>query len=476
MEKLNYINGEWLQSSSNSTLFNENPSEISEIVGYFQKSNVDDVNLAYLSAYKAKSEWKNKSYIQRGELLFSVAEKLKENSEEIALLISKEVGKTIDEAKGEVIRGINILKYYAGEGMRAIGENIPPSDLNGIMFTTREPLGVVGIITPWNFPLAIPLWKIAPALIFGNTIVFKPAKEASLTAIKIVECFSEAGLPKGVINLITGSSRDIGDSFVENKYLNGISFTGSDNVGKRIGRICYENGVKYQLEMGGKNPIIVSEKANVLEAVKAIVNGSYKFNGQKCTASSRVYIHEAVYENVKTQLINEIMKIKIGDSTNPENWMGPSNNKNQFDSVVSYIEEAKLEGINLLYGGGNDKQKGYFIEPTVFEVDDNNLKIVQEEVFGPVITIMKYSTFEEAIKLSNETKYGLSASLFSNDIKEILQFIREIEAGMVRVNSETTGVELQAPFGGMKESSSFSREQGRAAMDFYTSIKTVFIK
>lgn len=476
MEYLNYINGEWMKSFSNSTLSNENPSNYKEVIGSFQSSNEEDVDLAFSSAHKAKSIWKKTSYQQRGEILYATADRLKEKSEEIALLISKEVGKTIDEAKGEVNRGINILKYFAGEGMRSIGENIPPTDLNGMMFTTREPLGVVGIITPWNFPLAIPLWKIAPALIFGNTVVFKPAKEASLTAVKIVECFAEAGIPNGVINLITGSSRVIGDKIVENKYLNGLSFTGSDNVGKRIGRICYENGVKYQLEMGGKNPIIISEKADLAEAVQAIISGAFKFNGQKCTATSRVYIHESIYEDVKERLLSEASKIKIGDSTDPNNWMGPSNNKNQFESVVSYIEEAKADGISLLYGGENNNENGYFIEPTIFEVENNQLKLVQEEIFGPVISIMKYSTFDEAIALSNETKYGLSASLFSNDIKEIMQFVRDIEVGMVRVNAETSGVELHAPFGGLKDSSSYSREQGRAAMDFYTSIKTVFIK
>lgn len=476
MENLNYINGEWTKSSSNSTLSNVNPSNYKEVIGYFQSSNEEDVNLAFSSAHNSKKGWKRTSYAQRGEILYAVADRLKAKSEEIALLISKEVGKTIDEAKGEVNRGINILKYFAGEGMRSIGENIPPTDMNGMMYTTREPLGVVGIITPWNFPLAIPLWKIAPALIFGNTVVFKPAKEASLTAVKIVECFSEAGIPNGVINLITGSSREIGDTIVEHKYLNGLSFTGSDNVGKRIGRICYENGVKCQLEMGGKNPIIISEKANIQEAVSAIISGAFKFNGQKCTATSRVYIQDSIYDQVKELLLTEVSTIKIGDATDPNNWMGPSNNKGQFDSVVAYIEEAKQDGITLLHGGQKPNENGYFIEPTIFEVDNNQLKLVQEEIFGPVITIMKYTTFDEAIALSNETKYGLSASLFSSDIKEILQFIREIEAGMVRINAETSGVELQAPFGGLKESSSHSREQGRAAMDFYTSIKTVFIK
>ncbi|MED4552954.1 MULTISPECIES: aldehyde dehydrogenase family protein [Lysinibacillus] len=476
MIKQNYLNGQWVTSDSKETLYNVNPSNIKEVLGEYQNSNEADVNAAFNFANEAKKKWRRLSYLQRAEYLYKTAQILLEKADEIAALLSKEVGKTIDESKGEVIRGVNILRYFAGEGYRAIGENIPPSDADGTMYTMREPLGVVGIISPWNFPCAIPLWKTAPALIFGNTVVLKPAKEASLTAIKIVECFDEAGLPEGVLNLVTGEGRVIGDLILNNQHLNAISFTGSNGVGKHIGKICNERGIKCQLEMGGKNPIVVSEKANLELAVTGILNGAFKFTGQKCTACSRVYVQSSIYEKVKSSILTKIKNINVGDAINPNSWMGPSSNLNQYETVKKYVTEAISNGNTLLVGGNFEDTKGYFSEPTIFEIYNNKEKIVQEEIFGPVLALMKFENLNDAIELCNDSIYGLSASLYSENINEILMFIRDIECGMVRINSETSGVELQAPFGGMKESSSHSREQGRAAVEFYTSIKTVFVK
>lgn len=477
---LNYINGEWMPASTGKVDASINPANKNEIVGYIQKSGKEDLDHAVAAAKKAQILWKKLSGAARGEYLYKIANVLEKHLDEIAETMTQEMGKTFPEAKGETARGVAILRYYAGEGMRKIGEVIPSTDSEALMFTARTPLGVVGVITPWNFPVAIPIWKMAPALIYGNTVVLKPAHETAVTAAKVVACIHEAGLPAGVVNMVTGSGSVIGQGIIDHPDINGITFTGSDTVGKLVGQGALARGAKYQLEMGGKNPVIVAADADLDLAVDATISGGLRSTGQKCTATSRVIIQSAVYEEFKEKLLNKVKSLKVGYGLDGETWMGPCASESQLNTVLSYIDKGLLEGATLLYGGnrleGEELEHGFYVQPTLFENVKSYMTIAQEEIFGPVLALIKVDTFEEALTIANDVKYGLSASIFTRNIGNMLSFINDMDAGLVRVNSESAGVELQAPFGGMKQSSSHSREQGQAAIEFFTSIKTVFIK
>ncbi len=477
---LNYIGGEWKASPSAETEASINPANVNDVVGYIQKSTAEDLNEAVAAAKAAQKAWWKLSGAERGNYLYKAADILESRLDEIAESLTREMGKTLPEAKGETARGVAILRYYAGEGMRKTGDVIPSTDAGALMFTTRAPLGVVGVITPWNFPVAIPIWKIAPALIYGNTVVFKPAQEAAVTAAKVVECLAEAGIPKGVVNFVTGSGSVIGQGIVDHPDINGVTFTGSDTVGKAVGQGALARGAKYQLEMGGKNPVIVAEDADLDLAVEATISGGLRSTGQKCTATSRVLVHRDVYDAFKEKLLAKVKEITVGNGLEDGIWMGPSSSKKQLDTVLYYIEKGKEEGAKLLYGGnrltGEKYDNGYFVEPTIFENVSNDMTIAQEEIFGPVLALIKVDSVEEALQIANNVKFGLSASIFTTNIQKMLTFIDEIESGLVRINAESAGVELQAPFGGMKQSSSHSREQGEAAKEFFTSIKTVFVK
>lgn len=475
----NFINNEWKESASGKFIESINPAT-KEAVGYVQKSTEEELNQAVEAASKAKKAWRKLGQAARGQLLFQAANILESRLDEIAESMTREMGKTLPEAKGETARGIAILRYYAGEGMRKDGDVIPSTDKDALMFTKRAPLGVVGVITPWNFPVAIPIWKIAPALVYGNTVVFKPASEAAVTAAKVVECFAEAGFPEGVFNFVTGSGSVVGQGLIEHPKLNAITFTGSESVGQGVAKAAAARGIKFQLEMGGKNPVIVTKNANLDLAVEAVISGGFRSSGQKCTASSRVIVESEVYNEFKQKLVEASEKITIGNGLEEGIWMGPCASESQFNTFNKYIDIGKNEGARLVHGGevltGGEYDKGFFVKPAIFEEVTPEMSIAQEEIFGPVIALIRAVDLEEAIDLANNTKYGLSASIFTSDISSILEFIDEIEAGLVRINAESAGVELQAPFGGMKSSSTGSREQGEAAKEFYTAIKTVFIK
>ncbi|OLS40774.1 alpha-ketoglutaric semialdehyde dehydrogenase GucD [Bacillus sp. MRMR6] len=477
---LNYIDGTWTNSCSDKTYGSINPANKHEIVGYIQVSSQKDLDGAVKAAKNAKKAWRKLSGAARGEFLYKVADIMEKRIEDISQTMTREMGKTLPEAKGETARGVAILRYYAGEGMRKIGDLIPSTDSEALMFTTRAPLGVVGVITPWNFPVAIPIWKMAPALIYGNTVVLKPAQETSVTAVKVIECFHDAGLPKGVVNLVTGSGSVIGQGLIHHKDINGITFTGSDQVGKKVGEGAFARGAKYQLEMGGKNPVIVAADADLDLAVEATISGGLRSTGQKCTATSRVIVLSEVYDEFKQKLIEKVKEIKAGNGLENDTWMGPCASESQLNSVLSYIEKGISEGATLLYGGkrltDNGLDHGFYIEPTVFENVSPSMTIFQEEIFGPVLALIKVDSLETAVEVANDVKFGLSASIFTRNIGNMLSFIEDMEAGLVRINAESAGVELQAPFGGMKQSSSHSREQGQAAIEFFTSIKTVFVK
>jgi acyl-CoA reductase-like NAD-dependent aldehyde dehydrogenase len=477
---LNYINGEWVSSSTGKVDASINPANKNEIVGYLQKSAKEDLDLAVEAATVAQVKWRKLSGVARGEYLYKMANVLEKHLDEVAESMTVEMGKTFAEAKGETARGVAILRYYAGEGMRKIGDVIPASDSEALMFTTRTPIGVVGVITPWNFPVAIPIWKMAPALIYGNTIILKPAQETAVTAAKVIECMHEAGIPAGVVNLVTGNGSVIGQGIIDHPGINGITFTGSDTVGKLVGQGAFARGAKYQLEMGGKNPVIVAADADLDLAVDATISGGLRSTGQKCTATSRVIVQSAVYDQFKAKLLAKVKELKVGNGMQGDTWMGPCASQSQLDTVLSYIEKGQNEGATLLFGGnrveGEGLEHGFYVQPTLFEDVKTNMTIAQEEIFGPVLALIKVDTFEEAINIANDVKFGLSASVFTKDIGNMLSFIKDMEAGLVRVNYESAGVELQAPFGGMKQSSSHSREQGQAAIEFFTSIKTIFIK
>ncbi|MBS4224331.1 alpha-ketoglutaric semialdehyde dehydrogenase GucD [Lederbergia citrea] len=475
----NYVAGEWKAAASGKTRDIINPAT-QEIVGKSPVSSLEDLDQAVQAASEARIEWSRLSGAARGDYLYKAANIIEERLNDIATTMTKEMGKTLPEAKGETARGVAILRYYAGEGMRKVGDVIPSTDSEAFMFTKRVPLGVVGIITPWNFPVAIPIWKMAPALIYGNTVVIKPASETAITAAKVIECFHDAGLPKGVVNMMTGSGSVIGEGIVNHPGINGISFTGSDVVGKGIAKGAVERGAKFQLEMGGKNPVIIASDADLDKAVEGTISGAFRSTGQKCTATSRVLVHSSIKQAFTDKLISAIQDIKIGNGLEEGIWMGPCSSEAQMDTVLSYIEKGKSEGAKLIYGGnrleGSAYNQGFYVEPTIFDEVDSGMQIAQEEIFGPVIALISFNDIEEAFNLANDTPFGLSASIYTENIGAMLKFIDQVDAGLVRINAETAGVELQAPFGGMKQSSSHSREQGEAAIEFYTSIKTVFVK
>lgn len=476
----NYIGGLWKAPTAGRRMPSINPVCRNEVVGQVPASDLNDLNEAVSAAIGARRAWRKMTGAQRGALLFKAADLLESRMDKIGRAMTREMGKTLAEAKGETARGAAILRYYAGEGMRPVGDVIPSTDAEALMYTTRVPLGVVGVISPWNFPVAIPVWKMAPALIYGNSVVWKPAAETAVTAALVMECFVEAGFPAGVINMVIGDGAVIGQGIAEHPGINGVTFTGSNVVGKRVGQTVLARGAKYQLEMGGKNPIIVAADADLDLAVEATISGGLRSTGQKCTATSRVIVVSNVYETFKAKLLEKVSALRIGDGLHAETWLGPCASEKQYDTVKRYIRKGVEEGAVLLTGGDAPEdpalKDGFFVKPAVFDRVTPSMTIAREEIFGPVLALIEASDLDEAIELANDTEYGLSASLYTRDLRNVLAFVEEVEAGLVRVNAETAGVELQAPFGGMKNSSSHSREQGQAAIEFYTSVKTVFIK
>ncbi|HWK23344.1 MAG TPA: aldehyde dehydrogenase family protein [Ureibacillus sp.] len=449
-----------------------NPANPSHCVGEIALSTLEDVVKETEKAKQAFMQWSKTSPVERGEILRKAADLIEENIELIAQTATNEMGKTFLELTGEVKRGATILRYFAQEGMRAIGEMLPSANPSNVLYSLRVPVGVVGAITPWNFPVAIPLWKIAPALIYGNSVVWKPAIENGLTAQLIVECFEKAGLPENTLVLLQGGA-DIGSAIVENKHISAITFTGSNAVGQIIAKQAVALNKKYQLELGGKNAAIVLQDADLKQAAKLVIEGAMKQTGQRCTATSRVYIEEAVYEETLKLLCHEVAQIKLGIK------MGPIVSKAQYEKILGYIEQAKDQGAQIITGGKAgttpDLNEGYFIEPTILTNVTQDMSIMKEEVFGPVVAVMKVADYEEALAFTNDSAFGLSASLFTSTIQHAFDFINRVEVGLVQINGETGGAEPQAPFGGMKSSSSGSREQGQAAKEFFTTYKTVTI-
>jgi aldehyde dehydrogenase (NAD+) len=473
----NYINGEW-RSPVKGTFASTNPANCRDVIGEFAASTVDDVRSAVDAAHAAQPEWMSRSGWSRGEYLRKAADILETRLEDVAAAMVRENGKTIAEARGETARGVALLRFYASEGVRSVGEVIPSVNPRTLIYTTRVPLGVVSLVTPWNFPIAIPIWKMAPALVYGNTVVFKPASATPHCGVLVTQLFERAGIPQGVVNLVTGGGGTVGEELVRNPKVHGISFTGSNAIGRRIAGWAAGRGLKYQLEMGGKNPAIVMPDCNLDQAVTLTLRGAFGYAGQKCTATSRAIVLDAVYDAFAEKVTAGARDLKVGAGSDESTFVPPVVSREQRESILSAIEKGRSEA-RLLCGGGVPQgeayRDGFYVEPTIFSDVRPESTLAKEEIFGPVLALMRARDLDEAIRLANDVQYGLSATIFTRDLNAVQDYCGRIEAGVVKVNSETAGIEPQAPFGGLKESSSHSREQGRAAMEFFTSIKTVYL-
>jgi acyl-CoA reductase-like NAD-dependent aldehyde dehydrogenase len=476
----NYVGGQWVECKSKKTFPNINPADTDEVVGLFQASAAEDIIEACDTAAKAQPAWAALPAPRRGEYLFKAAEILESRLAQLGEDMTREEGKTLPEGKAEVKRAINIFRYFGGEGARQFSYQIPSERENVFSYTMRKPLGVVGLITPWNFPSAIPAWKMAPALVGGNTVVIKPASLAPLSALRLVEALHEAGIPAGAINYVTGGGGAIGNALVEHRAIRAVSFTGSCEVGNALYEKVARRKIRVQLEMGGKNPTVVLKDADLSYAADVLVNGAFFSTGQKCTACSRAVIERAIYDPLVEILVAKTKKMKVGNGLEPGIDMGPAVDASQLETDLKYIEIAKQEGAKLLCGGhrltGGIYDKGYFVEPTIFGNVTPEMRIAQEEVFGPVLALMVAEDFDDAMRLANSARFGLSASIVSRDLTRVHQFINRIDAGLITVNLPTAGVEYQLPFGGTKESSFGMREQGPLALDFYTETRTVYLK
>jgi aldehyde dehydrogenase (NAD+) len=471
----NFIAGQWTAASSGETSENRSPSNPDELIGHFASSGPDDVSAAISAADEAFAGWAATSAITRANVLYKASEILASRIPEVGRDLSREEGKTLKEGIGETTRAVAILRYFAGEIQQPIGEQYSSASPTTLLFTLREPLGVCGIITPWNFPIAIPAWKIVPALAFGNTVVFKPASLTPLCAVHLTQALAEAGLPPGVLNLVTGSAGAVGDPLVADDRVVAISFTGSDVVGNQIKKVASERGAKIQLELGGKNPAIVLADADLDHAVTQVINGAMMSTGQKCTATSRAIVDRKVVAEVAERLGNRIAALKVGDPLDDATQIGPLVSSEAAERIASEIGSARLSGAGLAVGGDRPAGlKGHFLNPTLFVDVDPDSHLGQEELFGPVLGVIPVDDIDHAIHVANSVRFGLSASLFTRDIGRALGFIRNIQAGIVHVNSETAGAEPHVPFGGYKGSSSYSREQGKASREFYTQVKTVY--
>ncbi len=475
IEAQNHIDGKW---STKGSVEIHSPSNTTEQIGTIPDAGESEIDAAVRAAKKSQTEWQRLGYAVRGNLLHQAASRLEANLDLLAEVATKEMGKPILETRGEAARAAAILRYYAGEGLHSVGDVIPAAKADTLQYTTREPLGTVGIVTPWNFPLAIPAWKLAPALVYGNTVVFKPAELSSLSAYVLIDLIADL-FPSGTINLVLGKGAVAGEALIRHESVNAISFTGSTTVGHHIAEVAVGRGAKYQLEMGGKNPVIVADDANLTLAADMVVSGAMRSAGQKCTATSRVIVMDKIRSSFTDALVQRVKELSIGDPLDARNYLGPVASQAQQEKVENLINTGAKEGARLLVGGSrasNVSQYGYFVTPTVFDQVSIDATIAQEEIFGPVVGIIEAHSVEHAIALANNVRYGLSASIFTNSLDTAMEFVNGIQAGMVRVNEETAGVELQAPFGGIKASSSYSREQGRSAIEFYTHIKTVAIR
>jgi len=466
--------GEWLDGRAAPDL---NPARPAEAVAEVRLADAAGAERAVQAARAAFPAWRATPAPARGEVLRRAADLLEARAAEVGREFAREEGKTLGEAVGETRRAVGILRYFAGQTLEPDGETYPSASPLTLLYARREPVGVVLAITPWNFPIAIPAWKIAPALAYGNTVVWKPAELTPLTSVRLLEALREAGLPDGVLNLVLGRGADVGDALTGHPEVDAVTFTGSNSVGRAIQRRVVERGAKVQLEMGGKNPAVVLADADLDLATQQVARGAFLSAGQKCTATSRVVVDRSIMEPFAERLAEVARSWKLGDPLDPETQVGPVVSGAAMESILGYLERGHAEGGRFLAGGGRAERlgDGYFVEPTVVAGLDAASTLVREEIFGPVAALLPADGFEDALAQANDTVYGLSASLFTRDLGAALRFAQEVRAGVVKINQESAGLELHVPFGGMKESSSGSREQGKVAREFFTQWKTVYL-
>ena len=474
----NYIGGEWVAGPL--TFENRNPANTDDLVGLFAKGTAGDVEAACASAAAAQPAWADTPAPARGAILYRAADILERRVDQLGAEMTREEGKTLPEARGELRRTINIFRYFAGEGARLPGLLVPSERERVHAFAFRSPLGVVALITPWNFPSAIPAWKLAPALVCGNTAVLKPASAAPLSAWRIVEALAQAGVPKGVVNFVAGPGGDLGHALTHAAPVKAVSFTGSCEAGRLVHAEAAERRLRVQLEMGGKNPTIVLADADFDLAVENVVNGAFFSTGQKCTATSRAIVEDAIYDRFLEALVARTRQLKVGDGMRPGVDMGPCIDRAQMETVLRYIDIGRAESGEPLVGGhrltGNGYDKGWFVAPTIFAGVTAGMTIAAEEIFGPVLAVMRAPDFQTAMHIANNTAMGLSASIQTTNLASVYEYIHGIDAGLVTVNLPSAGVEYQLPFGGTRESSFGPKEQGPAALEFYTDYKTVYLK
>lgn len=474
------IDGEWTGAAGAESFQTRNPADMREVVAEYPRADGRDARAAIDAAARAFPGWAAQTPVARGRILGRASQILESRKEELARLLTREEGKTLAESTGEVQRAIDIFRFFGGLGYVHGGQTIPHDLPHVFLYTVREPLGVVALITPWNFPVAIPAWKLAPALLAGNTVVLKPASPAPAMAFEIAKALQEAGMPPGVLNVIVGPGGPIGAELVDHPAVRALSFTGSRQVGHQLYQQLAPRMVRAQMEMGGKNPTIVLEDADLDLAATLCARAGFGLTGQACTATSRAIVVRSVLEPFLEKLVERARAVRVGNGLSEGVTMGPAVNESQLETDLDYVRIAQQEGARLVYGGRRlieeELAHGWFIEPTIFAEVTPTMRIAQEEVFGPLIAVMAVDSFEEAIEVANGVAFGLSASIVTRDLKRAMLYAERIQAGVVKINQVSTGLALQAPFGGVKQSSTDSfREQGASALEFYSRVKTVYL-
>jgi aldehyde dehydrogenase (NAD+) len=472
-----YVNGQWYHPTSSEVGRNINPADTNDVIAEFPLATAADVRLAVDAAMEAFKSWKKTPGPERGRVLWRAADIARRRVDEIAQTLTREEGKILKEARGEVMKGVSLLEFYAGEGYRMHGKTLPSESRDTFTYTLRQPLGAVGLIAPWNFPWAIPVWKSAPAIVAGNTVVFKPSELTPATSALLAEIYEEAGLPPGVFNMLVGTGPEVGEAMVAAPQLRAISFTGSNRVGGELYVRAAQRGAKVTCEMGGKNAVIVMPDADLDKAATAIHGGAFGSTGQRCTATSRVIAHPDIKNALVDRLVAMAGKMTLGPGLDQASDMGPSVGDRQWTTVMDYIKTGQAEGARMLTGGRRPDalSHGYFVEPTIFDDVTPGMRIFKEEIFGPVLSVATAGSLEQALHFANSVEYGLTTSIFTENISSVMRFIDEVETGMVHVNEPTVGGEAQLPFGGTKSTGVGEREMAEEGLNFFTEIKTVFI-
>jgi aldehyde dehydrogenase (NAD+) len=475
----NFIDGEWVEASTGQTFENRNPADTRDVVGIFQRSGKADVNAAVAAAKAAFAKWRLVPAPRRAEIIYRAAEMLFERKEDFSRDMTREMGKILKETRGDAQEAVDTAYYMAGEGRRMFGPTTPSELPNKFAMAVRQPIGICGMITPWNFPMAIPSWKLLPALVCGNTCVLKPAQDTPLSTFNLVRVLYDAGLPRGVVNIVTGFGSEVGTPLTEHADVRAISLTGSSAVGRIVGTTAAKSFKHCSLELGGKNPMIVLDDANLDLAIEGGLWGGFGTTGQRCTATSRIIVQKGIYGDFIERYVERAKALKVGNGLDETVEMGPAINENQLKTDLSYVDIGKAEGARLKCGGNRlDKgeyQNGYFMEPTVFVDVDRKMRIAQEEIFGPVVSIIPCDDLEDAIEIANGIEYGLSSALYTKDVNRAFTAMRDLDAGITYINAPTIGAEVHLPFGGVKATGNGHREGGLGAIDFYSEWKSIYV-